>query len=1048
MQSTEWIEAFNQKIKTRTFEQFNLLICDLDRSEGKQRELLSKILFDTNGNLQQGYKNPGYWCDYIEFTFKTFPDRKLQLQRLINKSLELLNEKECKDNRQYATIHLMSAQLKSENKEIIRYFQNTMFKRNIGTKFAAIFITWAEYEYLNGGALSAIDVLTQGIHSKAEPRHLLAAKMTEYRASLEEKKVVLYDDGTIKIRSDNNLENELSDSDEEATTTVKMDINESSNITAVKESSVSSVSKVPRSILSGRCIRVEAASSESETNESYNSSNQATNLSSESSKKAKNNLSSYIDDKLLNFDPIAIRNQIVERKNKMNQTNDFIKNNENQNNLKTESNEISKIIGNKNDSNRKRKIESDPVNNNNNKMVIYANTFDTSSDIESSFEDTVKLSPSSMPANVDSIPTNPNQLIPTNANVIQVNNISPNKINRSSSLPIGILSSTKKKRVSFAKLQPSDLPLIHSNNNDNNNNNNDNNINISDNNHNSYNNDIFQDIKRHFQINNKDYFRLNILGKGGSSNVYKIISKSDGNIYAFKRVDVKDSEDSDAVFANYANEISLLQKLKGSPHIIELIDYDVNKENMYVAMILEPGDIDLAKVLSQKMNELNKIESGLLSSTGSMGLSNVSKTNKIDLLDPFFCRMVWKDMLLAVDHIHEHRIVHGDLKPANFVFVKGHLKLIDFGIAKSFNSDTTNIYRESQIGTINYMAPEAIAPSIQQIETDDNLESNKHHDMNKNKMKLGRPSDIWSLGCILYQMIYGRPPFASLTTIQKLTTIPNPNYIISYPDNKDIAAIESMKSCLIFDPSKRSKIKGENGLINKEFLIMTHNNSNNNNNNNIQNENIIKKQTIISKPSTPVNNIPIFYNESQSVSLSQDQVSMIIDTMYKSLPSTITLNENQKSDFEKKVQDLIKSNYKSNLTRSNSNNDNNYQKHDIQNNNSHSTNIMKIQSSSKSNLNISRPPLKTLPINIQQQIQQMNFSNKNGSDSMKDRGLQSVNDSKRATKWMKPMEVVDDSKLDMRSVLEKRITEMRKFLEVDQDNTMTESTFDISDLGF
>lgn len=47
-------------------------------------------------------------------------------------------------------------------------------------------------------------------------------------------------------------------------------------------------------------------------------------------------------------------------------------------------------------------------------------------------------------------------------------------------------------------------------------------------------------------------------------------------------------------------------------------------------------------------------------------------------------------------------IFSGDLKPANFVFVKGHLKLIDFGIAKAFSNDTTNIYRQSQIGTVSY----------------------------------------------------------------------------------------------------------------------------------------------------------------------------------------------------------------------------------------------------------------------------------------------------------------------------------------------------------
>jgi serine/threonine protein kinase len=67
-------------------------------------------------------------------------------------------------------------------------------------------------------------------------------------------------------------------------------------------------------------------------------------------------------------------------------------------------------------------------------------------------------------------------------------------------------------------------------------------------------------------------------------------------------------------------------------------------------------------------------------------------------------------MVEAVGTIHEQKIVHSDLKPANFLFVEGALKLIDFGIAKqdTSKSDTTNIVRDHQVGTVNYMSPEAI----------------------------------------------------------------------------------------------------------------------------------------------------------------------------------------------------------------------------------------------------------------------------------------------------------------------------------------------------
>ena len=54
-------------------------------------------------------------------------------------------------------------------------------------------------------------------------------------------------------------------------------------------------------------------------------------------------------------------------------------------------------------------------------------------------------------------------------------------------------------------------------------------------------------------------------------------------------------------------------------------------------------------------------------------------------------------MLQAVQVIHEEKIVHSDLKPANFVLVKGQLKLIDFGIANAIANDTTNIQRDHQV---------------------------------------------------------------------------------------------------------------------------------------------------------------------------------------------------------------------------------------------------------------------------------------------------------------------------------------------------------------
>jgi serine/threonine-protein kinase TTK/MPS1 len=185
------------------------------------------------------------------------------------------------------------------------------------------------------------------------------------------------------------------------------------------------------------------------------------------------------------------------------------------------------------------------------------------------------------------------------------------------------------------------------------------------------------------QVNSNSYAKLGVIGKGGSCKVYRALSKKCA-VVAIKKVKL-DGMDRKAI-EGYANEISLLKSLRGNPAIIQMYDSEVDIKRKSIFLVMELGEVDLNHVLRQR------------------ALSGTCRS-----LNTNFIRLTWQQMLSAVHCIHEERIIHSDLKPANFLFVRGALKLIDFGIAKAIQSDdTTNIYRESHIGTLNYMSPEAI----------------------------------------------------------------------------------------------------------------------------------------------------------------------------------------------------------------------------------------------------------------------------------------------------------------------------------------------------
>ena len=96
------------------------------------------------------------------------------------------------------------------------------------------------------------------------------------------------------------------------------------------------------------------------------------------------------------------------------------------------------------------------------------------------------------------------------------------------------------------------------------------------------------------------------------------------------------------------------------------------------------------------------------------------------------------------------------------------------------NPDDTKIDREgATVGTVNYMSPESICGD------------------NNGDLKQGRASDVWSLGCILYQMVHGATPFSHLRNlVQKMQAITNEGVQIKFPPLRNPHLDEVIRACL------------------------------------------------------------------------------------------------------------------------------------------------------------------------------------------------------------------------------------------------------------